>query len=205
MKRTIWIAALPGGVLACTAGAGAGMDFSVDAQGVLYIVRDGKTVLREEAPVLVDSGWKQMLEFAAAPEQDPAENDGIVTIWSDGGSTMTRRAERLPDGSFRIIRRMRFLNGVAAAHHVELDCFIPGGRVTESGGSAGAAKSLTVAVGERMLKISFTGFSIPWVFEKKEKLGIRLIPAWNYDPAAINRIESTMLIGEIPGKVNEEK
>lgn len=205
MKRTIWIAALLGGVLACAAGAGAVMDFAVDAQGALCIVRDGKSVLREEAPVLVDSGWKRVAEFAVAPEGDPVENGGIVTVWSDGGSTMTRRVERLQDGSFRIIRRMRFLNGVTAARHVELDCFIPGGRVTESGGSAGTVKSLTVAVGERMLKISFTGFSIPWVFEKQEKSGIRLILAWNYDPAAINRIESTMLIGEIPGKAKEEK
>lgn len=205
MKRTIWIAALLGGVLACAADAGAVMDFSVDVQGGLCITRDGNTVLREEAPVLVDSGWKRVAEFAVAPERNPAENGGVATLWSDGGSTMSRRVERLPDGSFRIIRQMRFLNGVTAARHVELDCFIPGGRVAESGGSAGAAKSLTVAVGERTLKISFAGFSIPWVFEKQEKSGIRLILAWNYDPAAINRIESTMLIGEIPGKAKEEK
>ena len=119
---------------------------------------------------------------------------------------MTRRVERLSGGTLRIVRQMRFLNGISAARHVELNCFVPGGSIIAGGKTTpGSAKALTVETEGKRIGVSFTGFSIPWVFEKQEKSEIRLILAWNYDPAAINRIESTMLIGEIPGKAKEEK
>lgn len=198
MKLTIWILAL----LWCGS-AGAGMDFAVDAQGGLHVMQDGKTVLREEAPALVAADWRRVAEFAAVPAGCRTGNGAVVTTWSDGDSTMTRSVEALPDGRLRIVWSMRFRNGVSAARHVELDLLLSGGPRVRPVGEP--SRRLIVPVGEKTVEITFAGFSIPWVFEQRQKSESRLILAWNYDPAAINRIESTMLIEVIQRKATEEK
>ncbi len=187
----------------CCAVFGAGPEFSVDGQGALSITLDGAGVLKDEAPVMVDADWKSVAEFPVATPAGREENGSVVSTWTDGASTMTRSVEALPDGRLRIVWSMRFRNGVSAARHVELDLLLSGGPRVRPVGEP--PRRLIVPVGEKTVEITFAGFSIPWVFEQRQKSESRLILAWNYDPAAINRIESTMLIEVIQRKATEEK
>lgn len=199
MKLGIRFLAVIAGIV-CSAAA-AVPEFSVDEQGTLHVTVNGKTVLTDTAPAMADARWNRVAGFAPAPETRWAETGRVICSWGGGGSMMTRSVEQ-QNGKVRIVWLMRFLNGVEAARHVELGCSLPGARPARTGMRA---NTVTVEAAGEAVEISFTGFSIPWVFEKQQESGIQLILAWNYDPAAINRIEFAMLIGTAPGKATEEK
>lgn len=196
------------GVLAGIAGIcsvvfGGVPEYSVDAQGKMCITLNGEKILMEDAPAMVDADWRRVAEFAVAPGSRKENMPNAVCSWTDGSSVMTRSVEFLPDGKLQLSWSIRFLNGVSAARHVELNWFLTGARQVKPSGNP--PRTLTVDVGGETVEIAFAGFSIPWVFEQQQKSGIRLVLAWNYDPAAINRIESTMLIRVIQKKEAEEK
>ena len=201
MKKVAGILAGITGI--CSVIFGGVPEFSVDAQGGACIVANGVKLLEDEAPAMVDADWRRVAEFAVSSGVQREENQGSVCSWTDGSSVMTRRLESLPDGRIKVVWSMRFMNGVSAARHVELNWFLPGAGQMKTSGTP--PRTLTVGGGEETVEIVFAGFSIPWVFEQQQKSGIRLILAWNYDPAAINRIEATMLIRVIQNKEAEEK
>lgn len=204
MKFWMMISCMALGLVA----AAAELNYSVDDRGALTVQMDGRTLLDGETLQLMDAEWGTISAPLKAQLQRKKEGNVERCIWASDRAVVSRSVEKLADGRLRIGWSMKFVNGIPGGRYIELSYFAPRGSFAyaeqERRKIAASAKAMVIETAAGKLNIEFSGASTPWAFEdmRSEKWhgNFRLILGWNYDPAAVNVVESTMVLSGTPAE-----
>ena len=196
----IWFA-----VCVASVPARAGLDFFVEDDGSLNVMRNGAPVIIGETLLLLSADWTtvaQPLKAAAVCNND--RGGGVTVSWSSDVGVVRRVVSRRPDGRIAIVWRMKFLNGITEGRRIELCCLMPKQAFDyPEGGKLDlelSDKEMLLDAGDGLLRCEFGTPPAPWRFQDMRNSALhgnfRLRLEWPYNPAKINEIEFSMTIGE---------
>ncbi len=187
------------------------LDFFVPEDGSLNVIRNGKPVIIGEELFVLNADWDKVARPLQTRLVRNHERGGkVVCSWAADVSVIERSAERLPNGSIKVVWKMKFLNGIVKGDHIELTYLMPN-RVFDypEGGAVElftSNREMLLDAGDGLLRFEFSGTQQPWKFQDMRRLPLygnfRLLFSYPYDPARINVVESTFIISE---KEKEEK
>ena len=188
--------------------AAAELSYTVDDKGVLAVGMGDRILLTGESLLLTDAEWGTVSAPQKAQLRQKREGNVEYSIWASDRAVVSRSVEKLADGRIRIGWSMKFVNGIPGGRYIELSYLAPRGAFAhaEQGRRKIAAPvgAMVIGTAAGKLKIEFSGASIPWAFEdmhsEKQHGNFRLILAWNYDPATVNVVESTMVLSGVPAE-----